>query len=141
MSSAAELIIGVGNRWRGDDAAGLEVAARVPGAVSAEGEPVALLDLWQGASAVTVVDAVSSGAAPGTIHRLDASDAPLPAALAGPSTHLLGLSEAIELARALGRLPARVTVYGIEGEDFSAGAGLTPAVLDACAALADSLRT
>ena len=35
----------------------------------------------------------------------------------GSSTHALGLAEAMELARALGRLPP-VIVYGIEGKTF-----------------------
>ena len=125
-------VIGVGNRWRHDDAVGLEVAARlrargVP-AIDAEGEPIGLLELWDGAGAAIVVDAVSSVAAPGTVHRLDVSSAPLPASIAGASTHLLGLSEAIELGRTLGRLPAGLVVYGIEGGDFTAGAGLSAPV-------------
>ena len=76
-----------------------------------------------------VVDAVRSGAAPGTVHRFDVGSGPLPAALrSSASTHLLGLAEALELARALGRLPARVTVYGIEAERFDTGAPVTPRV-------------
>ena len=70
-----------------------------------EGEPVGLIEDWAGADAVIVVDAVSSGAPPGTIHRLDPLSAPIPAALSQGSTHAFGLAETIELARALGRLP------------------------------------
>jgi hydrogenase maturation protease len=44
------------------------------------------------------------------------------------STHAFGVGEAIELARALGRLPRRVLVYGVEGREFAAGEGLSPAV-------------
>jgi hypothetical protein len=33
--------------------------------------------------------------------------------------------EAIELARALGQLPPRLIVYGVEGADFTAGEGLS----------------
>jgi hydrogenase maturation protease len=40
----------------------------------------------------------------------------------------MGLPEAVELARELGRLPGRLVVYGIEGENFEAGEGLTEAV-------------
>ncbi len=39
-----------------------------------------------------------------------------------------GLAKSIEFARALGRLPETVIVYGIEGEDFSLGNGLTEKV-------------
>ena len=63
------------------------------------------------------------------MRRFDAAAAPLPAErVAGPSTHALGLPEAIELARALDRLPRRVVLYGIESETMAAGDDLTPAV-------------
>lgn len=55
----------------------------------------------------------------------------LPAPFAAPSTHALGLAEAVELGRALGRLPPTLTVFGIEGTTFTAGATPTPAVLAA----------
>jgi hydrogenase maturation protease len=131
-------VIGLGNAARGDDAAGL-IAARRLGGIEHEGDPLALLDVWDGAESVVVIDAVRSGAAAGTIHRLDA-DEPLPAALrTSTSTHAVGLAEAVELARALGRLPARLTVYGIEGERFDAGTGLTPAVSAAVDAVVDAV--
>ena len=62
------------------------------------------------------------------MHRLEATDEPLPATLSAASTHTLGVGEAIELARALGRLPARIVLYGIEAESIAAGGDLTPAV-------------
>ncbi|HET9324105.1 MAG TPA: hydrogenase maturation protease [Gaiellaceae bacterium] len=131
----ATLVLGIGNAWQGDDAAGLVTARRMRGLAPAgvdvrelEGEPVSLVEAWGGAESVFIVDAVRSGAAPGTVHRLDATDEPLPATLSAASTHTLGVGEAIELARALGRLPARIVLYGIEAESIAAGADLTPAV-------------
>ena len=76
------------------------------------------------------MDAVSTGAEPGTLHRFDATAEPLPAELFRSSTHALGVADAVELARELDRLPARLAVYGIEGENFETGEGLTPAVED-----------
>jgi hydrogenase maturation protease len=106
-----------------------------------EGEPVGLLDAWEGAGLAIVIDAVSSGAPAGTVHRLDASAQPLPASLAGaPSTHAVGLGQAIELARTLGRLPARLVVYGIEGERFSASEELSPSVAEALNGLVEQVR-
>ena len=130
------IVIGVGNAARGDDAAGLRAAAalreRVPAGVVVrehEGETLALLDGWEGAAAVILVDAVRSGATPGMLHRLDASSTPLPETLtSSSSTHALSLAETIELARALGRLPATVIVHGVEGRRYDAGAGLSPEV-------------
>jgi hydrogenase maturation protease len=135
VDGGVTVVIGVGNEWRGDDGAGLAVARRLSGRLRAgvrvlerEGEPTALLDAWSGTDEAIVVDAVDSGAAPGTIHRLDARREPLPAELFRGSTHALGLAGAVELARALRRMPARLLVYGIEGESFAAGCGLSPEV-------------
>ena len=105
-----------------------------------EGEPVGLIEDWSGADAVIVVDAVSSGAPPGTIHRLDPLSAPIPAALPQGSTHAFGLAETVELARTLERLPPRLTVYGIEGERFAAGQQLSPPVSAAVDAVREELR-
>ena len=139
-------MIGVGNPWRRDDAAGLAVARRLLGTLAGatvlerEGEPAGLVDAWEGADALWLVDAVSSGADPGTVHRLDASEHPLPAQLFRASTHHLGLADAVELARALGRLPGRVVFHGIEGESFEAGEGLSAAVEDAVERVAETIR-
>lgn len=141
--SGRRLLIGLGNELRGDDAAGLLVARAACERehdgieiVEAGGEPIDLLAAWEAAAATVVADAVRSGAEPGAIHRLDAAAGPLPAPFAAPSTHALGLAEAVELGRALGRLPPRLTVFGIEGATFTAGAEPTPAVLAAVAAVA-----
>jgi hydrogenase maturation protease len=140
-------VIGVGNPWRRDDAAGLAVARRLRGTLpegvevlEREGEPAGLIDAWAGAGSLWLVDAVLSGAAPGTVKRLDASEDELPAELFRASTHHLGLAEAVELARALGLLPARVVFYGIEGASFYAGEQLTPEVEAAVVRVVEALR-
>jgi hydrogenase maturation protease len=140
------IVIGVGNAWRGDDGAGLAVARRLrelsPAGVEVheiEGDATALMDVWFGADRVVVVDAAQSGAAPGTVRRFDVRAAALPARLLRSSTHAFGVPDAIELARALGRLPATVDVYAIEGASFAAGDGLTPSVERAAEALALAL--
>ncbi|MGZ4193953.1 MAG: hydrogenase maturation protease [Solirubrobacteraceae bacterium] len=141
------LVIGVGNRLRGDDGAGPEVAGRLHGLEQAgqirvrahEGEGLGLLELWEGASAVVLVDTVRSGAPPGTIHRLDVTTEPVPTGSQHSTSHAIGPAEAIELGRALGALPARVVVYGVEGTRFTTGAGLSDAVersIDSLAAAA-----
>lgn len=143
---AEVIIIGVGNRWRGDDAAGLEVARRLRAAASAgvrvierEGEPVDLLEEWSGAEQVIVIDAVSSGAVPGTIHRVDARETKLPLERFRGSSHALGVAQAVELGRALGRLPPELVVIGVEARRFTAGEGLTPDVEHAVSRLVREL--
>ncbi|MGD1099980.1 MAG: hydrogenase maturation protease [Thermoplasmata archaeon] len=129
------LIIGLGNDQRSDDRSGLEVAralrpllagkARVE---ECESEGIALLELWRGSDHVLVIDAVRSGAAPGTVHRLEPGDGFLPGFRSVTSTHGLSLAEAVALARGLGCLPRRLVVYGIEADDVRMGAELTPPV-------------
>lgn len=128
------LVIGVGNRYRGDDAVGIVVARRVRELAPEipmqleEAEPVDLMDRWEGAERVVVVDAVVSDSAPGTVHRFEPVRTPLPAQLFRYSTHSFSVAEAVELARTLDRLPAELVLYGIEGERFTPGAELSPAV-------------
>jgi hydrogenase maturation protease len=129
------VVIGVGNAYRGDDAVGLAVAERVRDAVpndvvvlECEQEPTRLVDAWDGADVAVVVDACAGDDAPGTVHRFDAGDGPLPARVFRSSTHAFGVGDAVELSRALGRLPARLVVYGIGGASFVAGAGLSDPV-------------
>jgi len=129
------LVIGVGNAFRGDDGVGLIVAHRLraltlPGVTILEqsGEGAALVESWGSAGRVIVVDAVSSGSEPGTIHRLEVTDQPLPAHFSGGSPHAFGLAEAVELARQLDRLPSSLIIYGIEGQDFTLGADPSPEV-------------
>jgi len=134
--------VGVGNRLRGDDAVGL-LAARRLGGIELEGDTSALVDLLAGAPSAIVIDAVRSGASPGTVHRFEVGRAPLPTTLrSSSSSHLVSVADAIELARALDRLPETVTVVGIEGQCFDLGAAISPrvaAAIDEAVALAGQL--
>jgi hydrogenase maturation protease len=138
------IVLGIGNLDRGDDAAGRMVVRLLrrttPHDVEAaehDGEATALLARFDGAADAYLIDACASGAPAGTVHRFDVSAAPLPQSFFGLSTHGFGLREAVELARALGRLPARCIVYAIEGESFHLGAPLSP---PASAAVAEVVR-
>lgn len=137
----------VGNSLRGDDAAALAVMELLQGTVpdgvrvlGCEGEPVSLLDSWEGCDTAILVDATQSGAEPGTVRRIDVNETRLPDELTRSSTHVLGVGEAIELARALGRLPGRTIVYGIEGSRFDTGAPLTAEVSAAAEQVAAAIR-
>jgi hydrogenase maturation protease len=129
------VVIGIGNEYRSDDGVGIAVARRLHErfltkitVLEESGEGAALINSWKGATWVMLVDAVRSGAPPGTIHRLDARAAPVPTGFFHYSTHAFSVAEAIELARSLNELPPHLIVYGIEGGNFSAGEGLSPAV-------------
>ncbi len=128
-------IIGVGNLFRGDDAAGVLAARRLKDLVGDRAEVIEaelagleVLDLMADASAVILIDAARSGRPAGTIHRLDASAGPLSGDLFPHSTHVLNAVDAIEMGRTLGLLPPHVVVYGVEVGDTTAGNDLSPAV-------------
>lgn len=104
------------------------LAAKGVACLEVSGEGAELMDAWKSADHAVLVDAAQSGAAPGTVHRFDALAMTVPSGLFHYSSHQFSVAEAIEMARILGRLPERMTVYGIEGRDFSYGEELSPEV-------------
>ncbi len=155
MTAAARvLVVGLGSPDRGDDALGGLVATGVSRALPTGArdmtqvvdheDPTALIDLLErspGAERpdlLVVVDAVRGAGPPGRVVTLDVGPGgPDEAALTrhldpGPAgTHGFGLAGAIELARALGRLPARVVVVGVVASQFEHGATLSAPVASA----------
>lgn len=135
---SAVIVIGVGNEYRGDDAVGL-IAARLlmKKAINGfdvcerSGEGAELMETWKGIERAILIDAVSSGGRPGGIYRFEAHSQPIPAKFFRCSTHAFSVAEAVELARALGELPPKLIIYGIEGGCFDAGAPLSSEVEEA----------
>ena len=129
--SSPILLIGIGNEYRGDDSIGLNViralkARKLPDTLLIESSGGAeLIEMLSSVRIAILIDAVSSGGKPGAIYRFDALTQPIPAQLSFQSTHVFGVAEAIELARILDLLPPSLTVYAIEGENFSPGVGLS----------------
>lgn len=138
VSSA--VVIGIGNEFRRDDGIGPAVAAELsarglPGVrvLTCAAEPAALLDAWAGATRAVLVDA-AAGDEPGRVRTcgLDGLTEPCPV-----SSHDLGVRQAYELGRALGRAPASVVVVTVDVADTGHGQGLSPAVR---AALPEAVR-
>ncbi|WP_245905939.1 hydrogenase maturation protease [Mycolicibacterium palauense] len=135
------VLVGVGNRYRRDDGVGPAVAAAcaargLPGVrVCAEpADPTELLEVWTGAPLAVLVDAVVSGAVPGTVTRRAVDELHDAAAV---SSHGMDIASMVRLGRALDRLPAELMVITVEAADTGHGAGLTPAV---AAAVPDAVR-
>jgi hydrogenase maturation protease len=133
------MIIGVGNTWRGDDGVGLVVAETLRPHLphmpiyDGDGEGTTLLTMWQHATHVWLIDAVVTGSPAGTIHRFDVATQTLPTALFPHSTHAFGVAEAVEMSRVLNCLPPHLIIYGIEGQTYAFGTGLSEPVQQAVA--------
>ena len=144
------LVIGIGSPF-GDDAVGLHVAERLTrtplpdgvSVVSRDRPGLSLLDDLEAVPAAVIVDALRSGARPGSVLRIP------PAALARDrltSSHTLRGAETLSLAVALGRRLPALRVIAIEivltqGDGLSpeVSAAIEPAAAAALAALGELL--
>jgi hydrogenase maturation protease len=136
LASPLLKVIGVGNAWRGDDAAGLLVARRLreenlPQVEVSEnsGTISEVQEALQDARGVIVVDAVVTGGPPGAIYRFDAHGDRMPVELSrSSSSHGYGVAEALALGRLFQELPPFLIIYGIEGKNFAPGQEVSPEV-------------
>jgi hydrogenase maturation protease len=164
VSSATQrrpVVIGVGNPFRRDDGVGEAVVRRLEAqatgrppnhvhTMALDGEPVRLLDAWDGAALAVIVDAVMvdpvrSGLQPGTVQRMDVTPRSAGDVTGGfpgsrpLSGHAAGVGEAVALGACLDRLPGRLAIYTVVGADFGHGPGLSPGVAAAVDPLARSI--
>lgn len=138
------LIIGVGNQYRSDDAAGLVTAEMLNAkehkgieVIKQSGEGASLIECWKNADSVVLIDAVHSGAEPGTTFRIDVHKQQLQREYFRHSTHSFGVAEAVELARAMNQLPKQFVIFGIEGKNYIAGTELSAEVNQATKEIVD----
>jgi hydrogenase maturation protease len=138
------IVVGLGNAWRGDDAAGLLVLERLRPLLSDsvrmvahQGDGLSLLDLWTPEDDVILVDAVLAPGRSGPVLH-DARARPLPSDVQPLSGHALSAASAIELARGIGWLPRRLIVVGIPAHSYGEG---DPLSTETSAAIEETLET
>ena len=142
------LIIGIGNKYRSDDAVGLEIADSLSEdklenctIKKTSGEGIALINLWEDFTDVIIIDAVKSGCKAGTIHQIDLSKENLQTGWFQTSSHLFALPEAVQLAKTVNKFPQTMLVYGIEGHNFDYGIDLSPEIIKAKSKLIQLIKT
>lgn len=142
------LVVGIGNDFRSDDAAGL-VAARQITALGLENIEVltgvsdgtSLLNAWENRRLAIIIDAVHSGQKAGRIYCFDGLRDNIPENIFSSfSTHAFRITETIALGRAIGQLPEKLTVYGIEGACFGTGCHMSAEVTEAVAVLLEDMK-
>lgn len=113
-------IIGIGSPFS-DDAVGLEAARSLSESpppnceiIEADRPGASLIEMIDGADAAILIDAACSGAKPGTLHEFGFDKLERCAAAGLVSSHDLGVANAVELARKLGRAPERGMILAIE---------------------------
>ena len=118
-ASASWRIIGIGSPVAGDDLGWLAIDwlrdagfDRYAELLTLDRPGPALLDHLQPAGSVILIDAMEANLAPGTVRELPLED--LIVTARPPSSHEFGLAETLALARALGTLPQRLHVIGIQ---------------------------
>lgn len=146
-------VIGIGQHLRGDDAAGLEAvrlwqsvhpetARRADVRVgSVEGSGLELIDLLQGMDAAVLVDAVSSKAPAGTVHRMGLE------ALSGvpgdsAAAHGWSVRDVLRLASAVQRenCECDIRLLGVETAQLRIGQGLSDAVRASLPELSEAIE-
>lgn len=129
------VILGVGNLLLSDEGVGVHVAHELmkldlPPEVSVvEGgtDGFRLLNVITEADRVIVIDAVRSGADPGSIYRFDVKDVRNVPPGFMTSVHQVGILEVIELSELIGKTP-RTTVIGVEPKSLEMSMELSPEV-------------
>jgi len=120
-------ILGIGNPARGDDGLGHAVIDAMPALphtlAKVRGEATEIMDYFGGFERLILVDAMVSAGA--RTLRINAVEDGAPRDLSSSSTHAFGLSQAIELGRALGDLPKECWIIAVAGRDFEHGAPLS----------------
>lgn len=146
-SEETTLVLGLGNRLLGDDAAGplaalaLEAAGGVPGMSVRDGGTIglALLPEIEAAAAFIAVDAAEFGAVPGTVRIFEGPA--MDAQLGGRkrSAHEVALFDLMAVAELAGCLPPRRALVAVQPASTALSLTPTPAVAAAipqlCAAV------
>ncbi|MBW1715786.1 MAG: HyaD/HybD family hydrogenase maturation endopeptidase [Deltaproteobacteria bacterium] len=129
------VVLGVGNLLLSDEGVGVHIANRLmeiplPSEVEViEGgtDGFSLMDVVMNADRLIVIDAVKSGAHPGSIYRFDIEDCSPYLDFYKTSVHQINILEVISLSKLIGHTP-KTTVIGVEPKSLEIGMELSPEI-------------
>src|SRR5271157_3360234 len=135
---APVLVLGLGNTLLSDDGVGPALLDQLSGSAQRwEGQVefmdggtqgLALLGRLSGRKALIIVDAVKTGAPPGTVHRLTLAELRNVNPGQASSAHEGNAGELLAAAQLLDELPDRLFVVGVEPKRIATGLGLSAPV-------------
>jgi hydrogenase maturation protease len=135
-TSAAILVLGIGNLVMGDDGAGVRVVQELqkrysfpPHVEIMDGGTLGLdlLPKLEGIGRLLVVDAVETGGEAGTVVRLLGEELPI-ALQTKVSPHQMGLKDLLAVAELMGHSPREMVLVGIQPASIGMDAELSPLV-------------
>lgn len=147
MNNEKFLILGIGNKYRSDDGAGIACAEIIKKSKIEnfdvkfiDGEGTGIMEEWNGYDKVIIIDAVKKEGSSGKIHEINANEEILESDFFHYSSHAFGLAEAINVSKVMNKLPELLIVYGIEGEHFQFDTKLTSKIEKAVAKTAQLIK-
>ncbi|MBS1513680.1 MAG: hydrogenase maturation protease [Bacteroidetes bacterium] len=147
MENKKILVLGIGNKYRCDDGAGIAAAEMLEqmhienfDVKTLDGEGAKIIESWNGYDDVVIIDAVKKNGSAGNIYEINANEDELKSDFFNYSSHAFGLAEAINISKVMNRLPKKLTVYGIEGKSFNFDTKLTPKIEKAAAKTAQIIK-
>lgn len=145
QAAAPALVLGIGNLLLGDEGVGIRVVenflaryALPPEVEALDGGTMgmALLPYLAGRRLLILLDAVRTGAAPGTVVQRELND---PAAFFREkiSPHQLGIAEVLSVASLTNELPGRILIIGVVPKEMNTGLDLSPEIAATIGVMAD----
>lgn len=129
------IVVGIGNPYRGDDGAGFAVIDGLEKSLSSSvkllklrGDIAELIDIFANYQTVYLVDACRSNEEQEDWRRLDVQKESIKDENPQTSTHGFGITQAISLAKNLDKLPDKLILYAINGNQYSISDVISPSV-------------
>jgi len=147
VSPMRAVVVGVGNLLRTDDGVGIHVTKRLAElgvgveVVDAAMGGVEILEVMRGRELAIIVDAIETGAEPGTVFRVNLSRGELPPVIT--HSHGADLVTTLRLGDQLyaGEMPHEVVLIAVEAEDTTTiGEETTPRVAAAIPEVINIIR-
>lgn len=131
-------VIAVGNDLYGDDGVGtavIEMLGQIPEMkgielVNGATDALGLIDHFDDTEHVILIDAAQMGEKPGTVKVFSKDEVKLKIKMDHLTVHGMSLAEAFDIAKAIDKLPEKITIIGIEPENIGISEKLSDVVAE-----------